>query len=322
MAQLSTELKIWQRPEWPYFQWDSSALLDSLVKVRHQQGRLLALAGSLPSADTKSLNESEIQKDIRINGFLPLSKERLFGWQASIFPTGYSGISKINVGEFRRKDFTLRLDTALPTAKNLNAELKKFLDWWNDSPVGLDGIIRAGLAYFWFVTLQPFEDGNLTVAQGLLELALRQDEKITFRPYDLAKIFMHNQVEHQNAVELGQKSNGDITAWLKWLFEQLTRTIDESLDQKLKLASRNLFWKKTETMMLSSRQRKIISHFLSLENINGIMTNREFVVLFQISRESIKRDFRKLVELNLLIRNKNKGRAVEYQLALPQENYL
>jgi Fic family protein len=31
----------------------------------------------------------------------PLTEERLYGWQAALFPTGYSGIHKIKVGQWR-----------------------------------------------------------------------------------------------------------------------------------------------------------------------------------------------------------------------------
>ena len=192
MTQLNSEPYIWQKPEWPYFQWDSSALLESLVKVRHFQGRLISLNQIQSKAFQKNLNLTPIQIDILENYLDFLTKDRLFGWHASLFPNGYSGIRKIMTADFRKKD-VLFASQDLPLAKTLNEEIKKFLSWWNDSPVGLDGIIRAGIAYFWFLTLRPLEDGNEQLAISLINLALAQDEKIGLRPYSVQNIFIHNK---------------------------------------------------------------------------------------------------------------------------------
>lgn len=312
MTQLerNKHLLIWQRSEWPYFTWDSSALLDGLVKVRHQQGRLLSLAGSFRSDEVVAL--SDIQMDILEHYEMALTKERLCGWQASVFPNGFSGIHRISVGEFRPHDFTLNLRHTPPFADSLEKEMEKFLGWWNEPPVGLDGIIRAGLAYFWFMTLLPFEDGNARVGKSLVYLALAQDEKWGLRTYSLENIFVQNQKKVEELVLECQEKNGDITSWLSWFFDQMLLAVNHSLDSKSQLSKELLFFKKTSYLKLNLRQKKIISYLFSAESKH--ITNRECVDLCQTSRESIKRDLSQLTNWNLLKRNEARGRSISYSL--------
>ncbi len=269
MTQLENapQLLIWQRPEWPHFQWDSSALLDSLVKVRHQQGRLLAL-----TLAPKSVEKSK------------LSKELLCEWQGL----------PLRDGDFEKG----------PPADQLAENLNKFLGWWNEPPVGLDGIIRAGIAYFWFMTLLPFENGNSYLAKTLVSRALAQDEKMNQRPYDLDQIFIKNESQIEVLIDTCQKRQGDITLWLNWFFENLLVQINLSLEDK----------KYTEELKLNPRQRRILLHLASIPGEFVAITNRDCVALCQTSRESIKRDLAQLVEWNLLSRSDSAGRSVCYLL--------
>lgn len=312
MTQLeqNNHLLIWQRAEWPYFTWDSSALLDSLVKLRHQQGRLLALASSFASDEAVALND--IQMDILEHHQMELTQERLCGWQASIFPNGFSGIHRIAVGEFRPHDYTLNLRHTPPFSHSLEKEVQKFLNWWNDSPVGLDGIIRAGLAYFWFMTLLPFEDGNARVGKSLVYLALAQDEKLGLRSYSLENIFIQNQEKVEELILSCQEKNGDITLWLTWFFEQMLACLRGALESKSQLSAELLFLKKSDHLKLNLRQKKIISYLFTEKS--KTITNRECVELCQTSRESIKRDLTQLVQWNLLRRGDSLGRSIHYVL--------
>lgn len=310
MTQLNPDLLIWQRPEWPYFQWDSSALMEALVQVRHQQGRLLTLAAA--SAAIEPYVKDNIQQDICDHPEMEMTQERLCGWQASLFPNGFSGVHRIDVGEFRHGDYTLNLKHTPPFAKTLNDQMKQFLSWWNEPPVALDGLIRAGIAYFWFMTIQPFEDGNSRVAKNLVYLALAQDEKSDLCAYNLENVFVQNQQEIESLILSCQDLNGDITTWLIWFFEKLLNSIEDEIRAKKHLSDELFFLKKNEHLKLNSRQKKIISYFFT--TAKAVITNRKCVELCQTSRESIKRDLTQMVKWNLLTRNQSYGRSISYSL--------
>ena len=95
----------------------------------------------------------------------PLTPERLFGWHAALFPTGYSGRVCIQVGAWRNDDAgpmqvvsgpvgREKVHYEAPPANRLAQETAAFLDWFNAPGAG-DALLHAGLAHLWLVTLHP-----------------------------------------------------------------------------------------------------------------------------------------------------------------------
>src|SRR3989338_8004720 len=90
----------------------------------------------------------------------PLTLERLNGWHAALFPSGYSGLRKIRVGKLRG-DEPMQIVSgpigkekvhfeALPKVR-LDEEMRLFLKWWHSSLGSTDGILRAATAHLRFV---------------------------------------------------------------------------------------------------------------------------------------------------------------------------
>src|SRR5579885_1127593 len=124
----------------------------------------------LPPEERKVEGLVEMLLDATEKHSARLTAKRICGWQAGLFPTGYSGISKIRVGQWRKGDEPMQVVSGpagretvhyeAPPAKVVDSEMKLFLEWWKSPPPRLDGLIRAGIAHFWFVSIHPFEDGN------------------------------------------------------------------------------------------------------------------------------------------------------------------
>src|SRR3954468_4678450 len=71
-------------------------------QVRSSIARRLGIdAGALPPADRNVEGVVEMMLDGTQSFKSELTEERLFGWHASLFPTGRSGASKIIVGAWR-----------------------------------------------------------------------------------------------------------------------------------------------------------------------------------------------------------------------------
>jgi Fic family protein len=78
--------------------------------------------------------------DTRENTYRYLSEDILMKWHAALFPTGYSGLHKIRVGEYRGEDAMRIISGPIgkekvhyiaPPKKNLNKEMVLFFDWIN-----------------------------------------------------------------------------------------------------------------------------------------------------------------------------------------------
>ena len=71
----------------------------------------------------------------------PLTKDRLLGWHAALFPTGRSGMHKITVGDWRTTEAgpmqvvsgyadREKVHFEAPSAERLENEMKNFLKWF------------------------------------------------------------------------------------------------------------------------------------------------------------------------------------------------
>jgi len=71
----------------------------------------------------------------------PLTQDRLFGWHAALFPTGYSGLAKIKIGDWRDDAdgpmqvvsgpvHRRRVHYEAPPAHLLPDEMNDFLIWY------------------------------------------------------------------------------------------------------------------------------------------------------------------------------------------------
>lgn len=295
---------IWQKPEWPSFSWNNSAIFDLLVKARFEQGRLLPLPSSFVHSFEISDNKMALYKDLTNTN---LTFEKLHGWQASLYPTGYAGVKKIKIAEFRNKE---PHKSSLPY-KQLDEQMLKFIIWWGEPPVELDPVLRSALAFLWFIIISPYEDGNFDLACALSELSLQQIEKTPLRSYDISIQLIENFDDTQKKIESCLLSDGDITEWLLYYLELYLIAIRSAYVIADKNLQTDLFWKKYSALALNTRQRKVLNLMLEA---TFELTNRKYVEICKTSRESAKRDLAELVQLGLLKLGEKKGRSVSYFL--------
>ena len=262
-----------------------------------------------------------------------LTAKRLHGWQASLFPTGHSGLHKIQTGKWRtvREPMQVvsgpqgkeRVHYEAPPAKSIPAEMKAFLEWWKKPPVHLDGLLRAGIAHFWFVSIHPYEDGNGRIARAISEMALAQDENSAKRFYSVSAQIVQERENYYEILEASQKQSCDITQWLEWFLGVYTRAVahSEAIVQKALAVAK--FWQLHSEIELNERQIKVIQKLLEAETegFKGGLNNRKYVSLTKTSRETAKRDLIDLEAKGLLKRNPGGGRSVSYALNKSRLNF-
>jgi len=310
MTQLkSTSLTLWQQPHWPSFSWNSAEILEKLVAVRRLQGEWAALKTLLEDSQKLSFIQNDIQSHFR----RPLTKERLCNWQTSLFQTTASDFYPPHIGDYRQLEFSRDLQLLPPPARLVTHEMNQFLSWWNESPVGLDGAIRAALAHFWFLVIQPFEDGNLALASALSDLALAQDEDYGPRLYDLTNVMNLDADPLQIALNRCYQQRGDVTIWLNWYFECLIHSMKKSRFKIDRTLYQLKFWQNKNLPPLNHRQKKLLDHLLEQDQPENIaITNKLYVTITRSTRESAKRDLAALARLGLIMQSSAKGRSLHY----------
>ena len=299
-----------------------------LDSIRSSVARRLGLStAGLPSEQRHIEGLIEMLLDASENYKQPISARRLKGWQASLFPTGFSGLHKIKVGDWRDSEEPMQVISGkigkekihyeAPPAKKISNEMKHFIDWFN-SKKKLDGLIRAAIAHFWFVTIHPFEDGNGRIARAITDLALTQDEAFPKRCYSLSSQINLDRKDYYHVLEKTQKGDLDITDWIIWFLKTFIKALEKSevtIKQAILIGE---FWKTHAHVDLNPRQKKVLQKMLESDRLglSGGMTNRKYVSLAKTSRETAKRDLGDLEEKNLIKRNKSKGRSISYSLIL------
>jgi Fic family protein len=72
--------------------------------VRASIRRRLGLSGESAEWDAQADGLVSVLLDARNTQHQPLTEERLCGWHAALFPTGFSGMTKIRVGHYRGEE--------------------------------------------------------------------------------------------------------------------------------------------------------------------------------------------------------------------------
>jgi Fic family protein len=255
----------------------------------------------------------------------PLTSERLQSWQAALFPTGYSGLYRIQIG-WRTTEEPMQVVSggmghemvhfeAVPSL-SIEKEMKQFLAWWQSSIGKEDGLLRTGIAHFYFVTIHPFEDGNGRIARALTDMALAQDEKLSTRFYSLSAQIMKERKQYYDILERCQRGSLDITLWLDWFLACYIRTLENATNLIVKVLAKANFWQYFAQISLNERQRKVINLLLNMGEgcFQGGLTTRKYVSIAKVSRATAFREISDLIEKRILLQNPSKGRSTSYDL--------
>jgi Fic family protein len=292
-------------------------------QVRSSIARRLGMdIGALTPADRNVEGVVEMMLDATQKFAEPLTAERLFGWHASLFPTGRSGMAKITVGGWR-DDKTgpmqvvsgpisrERVHYEAPEALRLDAEMKAFLDWF-DKNEPTDLVLKAGVAHLWFVTIHPFEDGNGRIARAIADLTLARSEKNAQRFYSMSAQIREERKTYYDILEATQKGDLDITPWLKWFLGCLDRAFDGAETILAAVMTKARFWESHRDQSFNDRQRLVINRLLN--GFEGKLTNAKYAKLAKCSSDTALRDIDDLVKRGVLARDAAGGRSTSYSL--------
>jgi Fic family protein len=294
--------------------------------VRSSVARRLGLpTAGLPPAPRAVEGLVQVLLDATQHHERPLTIERLCGWQAALFPTGRSGLRKIRIGVLRCSEPMRvvsgrigreRVHFEAPPRTRLTAELERFLEWFDSPPHDVDGLMRAGLAQLWFVTLHPFEDGNGRLARAITDMALAQDERQPMRAFSLSSQILRERDAYYAILERTQKGSLDVTNWLAWFLTQVESAAKASEATIANTLAKARFWLVHQATDLNERQRKILNRLLDAgrAGFEGGMNTRKYLSLTRTSRVTAYRELADLVEKGCLEPTGQGGRSSAYQL--------
>lgn len=252
----------------------------------------------------------------------PLTVDRLFGWHAALFPTGYSSLTKIGVGRWRDDAqgpmqvvsgplHRQKVHYEAPPAHLLGAEMRVFLNWFNVDQHD-DPVVKAGLAHLWFVTVHPFEDGNGRIARAVGDMALARAEQSAQRYYSLSAQIQRERNDYYDRLEATQKGGLDVTDWLAWFLACLLRAVQGAEQTLAQVLAKARFWQHWAGVPMNDRQIKLLNKLL--DGFDGKLTSSKWAAVGKCSQDTALRDISDLVERGVLQKSQASGRSTSYEL--------
>lgn len=323
------------------FQLRAEAVLDSLTEevlksseiegetldrdqVRSSIARRLGLdIGGLTQADRNVEGVVEMMLDATQGYDRPFTARRLFDWHAALFPTGRSGMAKIRVGAWRDdakgpmqvvsgpigKE---RVHYEAPAADRVRYETKKFLEWL-EKDSSTDLVLRAGVAHLRFVTIHPFDDGNGRIARAIADMVLARSERSPQRFYSMSAQIRQERRAYYEILEATQKGELNITRWLEWFLECLSRAFDRAEAILATVLNKARFWERYAKVEFNERQRDMIDRLLN--GFEGKLTSSKWAKLAKCSPDTALRDIDDLIHKKVLVKDAAGGRSTSYSLA-------
>lgn len=365
---------LWQRPDWPQWQWDVAALAAPLAEVHRAQGHLAGCMANLgmtqrdqaslqvltqevittSAIEGEALNLDAVRSSIarrlgvdigalapadrHVDGVVdmvldatqhfeqPLTAERLFGWHAALFPTGYSGRVRIQLGAWRNDAAgpmqvvsgpagREKVHFEAPPAIALPAETSAFLRWFNAPPTG-DALLHAGMAHLWLVTLHPFDDGNGRISRAVGDMALARAEGTAQRFYSLSAQIQRERKQYYDQLEATQHGTLDVTPWLSWFLGCLLRAVQGADGLLAGALEKSQFWQRWAGTPMNARQTLVLNRVL--DGFEGKLTNARWAAIGKCSADTALRDINDLVARGMLRRLEGGGRSAGYGLSVDQ----
>jgi Fic family protein len=246
----------------------------------------------------------------------PVDQERIFGWHAALFPTGWSGVHRIDTGCYRAGEMQVvsgsmgkeKIHFQAPSASVVNKEMDAFLDWFKKE-TDIDGVLKAAIAHFWFIIIHPFDDGNGRIARAISDMLLARSEESSQRFYSLSNQILTEKKKYYEILQQIQHSSGDITDWLDWFLSCLYRALENTEVALKRVLIKADFWDKHKETILNSRQRLIL-----IKLFDGKLKSSKWAKITKCSADTALRDIKDLINKGILKQEESGGRSTNYEL--------
>jgi Fic family protein len=294
--------------------------------VRSSLARRLRLdVGGLKTHKDRNVDDVvEMMLDATQKFSTPLTRERLFGWHAHLFPGVRATSDKFRVGAWRDDSQgpmqvvsgptgRHKVHYEAPAADRVEGEMGKFLAWF-DGNEQEDPLLKAAIAHLWFVTIHPFEDGNGRIGRAIAEMCLARSDGSAQRFYSMSSQILEERKDYYEVLEKTQAGSLDITEWLTWFLACLDRAIEQSNQITRSALEKERFWKslKQRKVSLNDRQTKVLNKLFG--GFEGKLTRDKWMKLTKASSRTALRDIDELIAIGVIEQEEAGGRSTSYRL--------
>ena len=264
----------------------------------------------------------------------PLTHDRLFGWHNTLFPNGRSGLTVIDVAKYRSGEMSVvsgmlgkeKVHYVAPSPDKIEKEMDAFLDWFNAESTSKT-YLKSAISHLWFVCIHPFDDGNGRIGRAIADMSLSQaDMSLSqaddsqMRYFSMSRQINADKKSYYDILERTQKQDGDITAWLIWYLDCMSRAIHASDELLSRVLCKAVFWQTHAGIPFSDREQQVLNVFL--DGYEGKLTAKNWAKLSKVSLDTAARDIKRLVEAGILIPQPGRVRDVSYGIRCSADSVL
>lgn len=280
----------------------------------------------MPDASMDVEGVVEMMMDATSNYKQPLSKDRICNWHAAMFPTGRSGMHKINVGEWRTdaqgpmqvisgavgKE---KVHYMASQAPRIEKEMQHFIQWFNTDE-RMEPVIKSAIGHLWFVSIHPFDDGNGRIARAIADSLLARADRTNQRFYSMSSQIMKTKKAYYDILESTQKGSMDVSQWLVWYFERLTEALEATDETLSKIMTKATFWELHKNTQFNERQMTMINKLQG--DFIGKLHASKWAKITKVHRDTARRDINDLIDKGVLLDTGEGGRSTNYILCLSE----
>lgn len=275
--------------------------------------------------DKKAEGAANLMLLVRNHYSEPLTENTLFEWHEALM----IGDWRIKKGAWRAHEEPMQVVSGpigkqkvhfeAPPSKNVQQEIKAFIQWFNDTAPGGEReidkpAIRSALAHVYFESIHPFEDGNGRIGRAISEKALSQG---VGRPIllSLSVSINANRNAYYDSLNAAQYTL-DATDWIDYF-------VQTCLDAQIKAEEKiNFTLKKAKLFdrfqkQMNERQLKVVQRMLEegADSFKGGMSTKKYIAITKTSRATATRDLQNLYDIGVF-EQEGAGRNVRYKVKL------
>ena len=234
----------------------------------------------------------------------------------------------INPGEYRMGEEPMQIVSGTygkeiihfeaPPSNQVQAEMKKFIKWYNDFEVKASDIkkalIKTSISHLYFESIHPFEDGNGRIGRAIAEKCLSESLN---RPIlmSISSTIEKNKKKYYQSLKEAQRTL-ELTDWIFYFSNLILESQKNAKQIVLFTLSKSKFIDEFKNKMNERQTKAILKMFeYGISGFLGGMTAIKYISITKTSRATATRDLQDLTDKNIL-KPRGQGRSRSYELNL------
>lgn len=308
----------------------TSAIEGEYLDRASVRSSLLALitADTLPeNTDQKAAGAASLLVDVRQNWQTPLTRELLGRWQSMAVPEQrYTSILR---GAYRNDPSPMQIVSGpygrekvhyeAPPAARVPDEMKRFIDWYNQtSPIDgeekISSLARVGIAHLCFEVIHPFDDGNGRVGRAISDHALSQSLGYPTTAC-LATAIEADKKSYYWQLEQASRGGLAIDGWLDYFADTVIKAQAIAREEVDFVLAKARFYE-VYGDQLNDRQAKMVARVFAegRKGFEGGITTKKYEAITRCPNRTASRDLADLLAKGIINRLPGAGRTTRYAL--------